>query len=74
MTDSMRRGGGRNRTPKRKSEEAFNREHGIVPRGVKKEIRDIIDVVERGPDMPVPPSEETAKPAVPTDEKGLARA
>lgn len=73
MTDSMRKAVGETER-RREKQEAFNREHGIVPRGVKKEIRDIIDVVDRGPDMPVPPSEETAKPAVPTDEKGLARA
>ncbi len=73
MTDSMRKAVGETER-RREKQEAFNREHGIVPRGVKKEIRDIIDVVERGPDMLVPPSEETAKPAVPTDEKGLARA
>ena len=73
MTDSMRKAVGETER-RREKQEAFNREHGIVPRGVKKEIRDIIDVVERGPDMPVPPSEETAKPAVPTAEKGLARA
>lgn len=73
MTDSMRKAVGETER-RREKQEAFNREQGIVPRGVKKEIRDIIDVVDRGPDMPVPPSEETAKPAVPTDEKGLARA
>lgn len=73
MTNSMRKAVGETER-RREKQEAFNREHGIVPRGVKKEIRDIIDVVERGPDMLVPPSEETAKPAVPTDEKGLARA
>ena len=53
--------------------EDYNAEHGIVPRGVKKEIRDIIDGVYRGPDVAKPASrrvEETDFGAL--DEKSLS--
>ena len=52
---------------RRVKQQTFNEEHGIVPRGVKKEIREIIDGVYRGPDVPAPEVE------APRDEKELAR-
>ena len=36
---------------RREKQEVFNLAHGITPRGVKKEIREIIDGVYRGPDV-----------------------
>lgn len=53
ITDSMRRALDETER-RREKQQSFNREHGIVPRGVKKEIRDIIDGVYRGPDVPAP--------------------
>ena len=53
ITDSMRRALDETER-RREKQQTFNREHGIVPRGVKKEIRDIIDGVYRGPDVPAP--------------------
>ncbi len=44
MTDSMRRAIGE--TERRRARQvAFNREHGIVPRGVSKQVRELIDGV-----------------------------
>ncbi len=44
ITDSMRRA--LDETERRRvKQQAFNAEHGIVPRGVKKEVRDLIDGV-----------------------------
>ena len=66
ITDSMKRA--LEETNRRRAkQQAFNEEHGIVPRCVKKEIREIIDGVYRGPDVPAPAVE------APSDEKELAR-
>lgn len=66
ITDSMKRA--LDETNRRRvKQQTFNEEHEIVPRGVKKEIREIIDGVYRGPDVPAPEVE------APRDEKELAR-
>lgn len=53
VTDSMNRA--LTETERRREKQMeFNRVHGIVPRGVKKEIKEIIDGVYRGPDVTAP--------------------
>ena len=53
VTDSMKRA--LTETERRREKQMeFNRVHGIVPRGVKKEIKEIIDGVYRGPDVTAP--------------------
>lgn len=65
MTDSMK--AALNETNRRRQkQEDFNREHGIVPQGVKKAVREIIDGVYRGPDVA---PELSASDALPMDEK-----
>ncbi len=52
ITDSMRRAIGETER-RRERQIAFNAEHGIVPRGIRKEVRDLIDGVygqEKGKD------------------------
>mgnify|MGYP000492756613 CR=1 FL=1 len=50
MTDSMKLAIGETER-RRAKQEAFNLEHGITPKGIKKEVRDIIDGVYRGEDV-----------------------
>ena len=69
MTDSMK--AALNETNRRRQkQEDFNREHGIVPQGVKKAVREIIDGVYRGPDVA---PESSASDALPMDEKTLSK-
>ena len=69
MTDSMKRA--ISETERRREKQLrFNREHGITPVGVKKEVRDLIDgVVAVEPDKFTAPAFETDQ----LDEKQLAR-
>ena len=68
-TDSMK--AALNETNRRRQkQEDFNREHGIVPQGVKKAVREIIDGVYRGPDVA---PESSASDALPMDEKTLSK-
>ena len=72
ITDSMRRALEETERRRRRQSD-FNREHGIVPRGVKKEIRDIIDGVYRGPDAQAAPSLSDEDKRALADEKLLAK-
>lgn len=70
ITDSMKKA--LSETERRRAkQEAFNKEHGIEPRGVKKEIRDIIDGVYRGPDVKGESVEAVATYSL--DEKDLSK-
>ena len=71
MTDSMKRA--LTETGRRREKQlAYNKEHSIVPRGVKKEIRDIIDGVYRGPDVSKPAVRHDETDYGTLDEKGLS--
>ena len=72
ITDSMKRALEETERRRRRQSD-FNREHGIVPRGVKKEIRDIIDGVYRGPDAQTTPSLSDEDKRALADEKLLAK-
>ncbi len=70
ITDSMKKA--LSETERRRAkQEAFNKEHSIEPRGVKKEIRDIIDGVYRGPDVKGESVEAVATYSL--DEKDLSK-
>lgn len=74
ITDSMRHAIDETER-RRQKQEAFNIEHGIVPKGVKKEIRDIIDGVYRGEDVKAEPGATVAADFDPSvlEEKNLAK-
>lgn len=68
MTDSMKRAIGE--TERRRDKQLrYNAEHGIVAKGIKKEVRDIIDGVYRGPDVQA----QGDVHAVPKDAKSLGK-
>ncbi|MBS5491118.1 MAG: excinuclease ABC subunit UvrB [Sutterella wadsworthensis] len=71
MTDSMKKA--LTETERRREKQlAYNKEHGITPRGVKKEIRDIIDGVYRGPDVSTPATPDTSTDYQAMDEKAVS--
>lgn len=71
MTDSMKRA--LTETERRREKQlAYNKEHGITPRGVKKEIRDIIDGVYRGPDVSTSATPDTSTDYQAMDEKAVS--
>ncbi len=70
-TDSMDRA--LTETERRREKQlAYNKAHGITPRGVKKEIRDIIDGIYRGPDVSTPAKPEATEDYQRMDEKALS--
>ncbi|BBF24108.1 excinuclease ABC subunit UvrB [Sutterella megalosphaeroides] len=71
MTDSMARAL-KETNRRREKQTAYNEAHGIVPRGVKKEIREIIDGVYRGPDAPAAGTSTVAATDEVLDEKTAA--
>ena len=71
MTDSMKKA--LTETERRREKQlAYNKELGITPRGVKKEIRDIIDGVYRGPDVSTPATPDTSTDYQAMDEKAVS--
>ena len=69
VTDSMKRAIDETRR-RRDKQLRYNAEHGIVPRGIKKAVRDIIDGVYRGPDVQA----QGDVHEVPVDAKALGKA
>ena len=72
MTDSMKRAIGETERRRTKQIE-FNKANGITPRGVKKEIKEIIDGVYRGPDVTAPKKRDPKTDYAVMDEKSIAK-
>ena len=72
MTDSMKEAIGETERRRAKQQD-YNKEHGITPRSVVKEVREIIDGVYKGPDQAKKESAVVFADVNPDDEKSVAK-